>query len=316
MSQTIATLMRQIRGATDLQSVVRTMKAMAASKIVQFESSVRALADYSRTVELALGVCLREVDQPQRVSVRVPEKPDADARRLISSQATAANITAAIVFGSDQGLVGQFNAIIADEALKTLSRFQDKHMIWAVGERVHSRLADTDSQLIGRFNVPSTVRAIAPLVGQLLIEYETQTERHPANQLFLFYNRLTVGSLYEPVIQRLLPLDDPWRRRLCETPWPAKNLPQVLGNEVQTIRKLTGEYLFVSVFRACTESLASENASRLAAMQPADKNIEELLGTLNSSLHRQRQSGIDEELFDVVSGFEALKGRSLDSDQP
>ncbi len=301
MSQTTASLKRQIGGATDLQAVVRTMKAMAASNIVQFESSVQALADYSRTVELALSVCLREADtkiQPESVMTAGTQK------------------TAAIVFGSDQGLVGQFNAIIADEALKTLSSLPDKQMIWAVGERVHSRLADTDSQLIGRFNVPSTVKAIAPLVGQLLIEYETQAKRHPANQLFLFYNRLTVGSLYEPVIQRLLPLDDPWRRRLCETPWPAKNLPQVLGNEVQTIRKLTGEYLFVSVFRACTESLASENASRLAAMQPADKNIEELLGTLNSSLHRQRQSGIDEELFDVVSGFEALKGRSLDSDQP
>ncbi len=293
MSQTIATLKRQIGGATDLQSVVRTMKAMAASKIVQFESSVRALADYSRTVELALGVCLREIDTKCHVA---------------TNQATAANITAAIVFGSDQGLVGQFNTIIADEALRTLASMPGKQMIWAVGERVHARLADTDSPLIGQFNVPSTVKAIAPLVGQLLIDYATRTERHPATPLFLFYNRPTAGSLYEPVSQRLLPLDNAWRRQLCETPWPRKNLPQVLGNEIQTMRKLTGEYLFVSLFRACAESLASENASRLAAMQRADKNIDELLGTLNSSFHSQRQSSIDEELFDVVSGFEALKG--------
>ncbi len=282
------------------------MKAMAASNIVQFESSVRALADYSRTVELALSVCLREANQPERVSFRFPQKPRADARRPMSNQATTVNLTAAIVFGSDQGLVGQFNAIIADEALKTLASLPDKRMIWAVGERVHSRLQGTDSQLIGRFNVPSTVKAITPLVGQLLIKYETQTELYPANQLFLFYNRPTIGSLYEPVSQRLLPLDDIWRRQLCETPWPTKYLPQVLGNDIQTIRKLTGEYLFVSMFRACAESLASENASRLAAMQRADKNIEELLETLNSSFHRQRQSSIDEELFDVVSGFEAL----------
>ncbi len=307
MSQTIATLKRQIRGAKDLQSVVRTMKALAASKIVQFESSVRALADYSRTVELALSVCLREADQPERISVQFPQQPDANARRLMSSQATAANVTAAIVFGSDQGLVGQFNAIIADEALKTLASSPGQHVIWAVGERVHARLADTASPLIGHYNVPSTVKAIAPLVGQLLIDYETQTARHPATQLFLFYNRPTVGSLYEPVSQRLLPLDDTWRRQLCQTPWPTKCPPQVLGNDIQTMRKLTGEYLFVSVFRACAESLASENASRLAAMQRADKNIQELLGTLNASFHRQRQSSIDEELFDVVSGFEALK---------
>jgi quercetin 2,3-dioxygenase len=69
-----------------------------------------------------------------------------------------------------------------------------------------------------------------------------------------------------------------------------------------------GEYLFISLFRACAESLASENASRLAAMERADKNINELLEQLQGTFHRLRQSGIDEELFDVISGFEALVG--------
>ena len=59
------------------------------------------------------------------------------------------------------------------------------------------------------------------------------------------------------------------------------------------------------LYRACAESLASENASRLAAMQRADKNIDELLEDFNRTL---RQNGIDEELFDVISGFEALVG--------
>ena len=66
------------------------------------------------------------------------------------------------------------------------------------------------------------------------------------------------------------------------------------------------EYLFVSLFRTCAESLASENASRLAAMQRAEKNIDELQGDLNRTFYRLRQNGIDEELFDVISGFEAL----------
>jgi F-type H+-transporting ATPase subunit gamma len=75
------------------------------------------------------------------------------------------------------------------------------------------------------------------------------------------------------------------------------------------LRALIREYLFVSLFRACAESLASENASRLAAMQRADKNIDELLEDLNRTFHRQRQNGIDEELFDVISGFEALSAK-------
>jgi F-type H+-transporting ATPase subunit gamma len=125
-------------------------------------------------------------------------------------------------------------------------------------------------------------------------------------ELHLFYNRPTSGAVYAPVNQRLLPLDENWRRNLADLPWPTGNLPEVVGAGSETLRALIREYLFVSLFRACAESLASENASRLAAMQRADKNIDELLEDLNGRFHRLRQSSIDEELFDVISGFEAL----------
>ena len=68
------------------------------------------------------------------------------------------------------------------------------------------------------------------------------------------------------------------------------------------------EYLFISLFRACAESLAGDNASRLAAMARAGRNIDDVLEQLHGSVHQLRQSGIDEELFDVISGFEALRG--------
>jgi len=69
---------------------------------------------------------------------------------------------------------------------------------------------------------------------------------------------------------------------------------------------LIREYLFIALYRAFAESLASENASRLAAMQVAERNIEERLQVLNSQFHQLRQSTIDAELFDLISGFEAL----------
>jgi F-type H+-transporting ATPase subunit gamma len=86
-------------------------------------------------------------------------------------------------------------------------------------------------------------------------------------------------------------------------------LPQTIFGVEPTLHGLIRNYLFVSLFRACTESLASENASRLAAMQRAEKNIDELLEDLNRAYHRLRQSSIDEELFDVISGSEALSGQ-------
>ena len=212
----------------------------------------------------------------------------------------------AVVFGSDQGLVGQFNDVVADHAVKTLGGLTDKPQIWAVGERVHARLADAGLPLMGLFTVPNSVKAITPLVGQILMESVTRHSQGEVTELHLFYNRPTPGAVYAPVSQRLLPLDENWRSKLAELPWPTGNLPEVIGDGTATLRAFIGEYLFVSLFRACAESLASENASRLAAMQRADKNIDELLEDLNGTFHRLRQSGIDEELFDVISGFEAL----------
>jgi F-type H+-transporting ATPase subunit gamma len=292
MSDTSASLRRKIDSAGDLQSVVRTMKAMAASSIGQYEQSVRALGDYYRTVELGLSVCFRDLRAAQSITAETGK--------------THAAAIGAVVFGSDQGLVGQFNDVAADYALKTLAALPGEPRVWAVGERVHARLADAGLPPLGLFPVPNSVKAIAPLVGQILVASETRHGRREVTGLHLFYNRHTPDAVYAPVSQRLLPLDENWRRGLAELPWPTENLPEVFGDGSATLRALIREYLFVSLFRACAESLASENASRLAAMQRAEKNIDELLESLRGTSHRLRQSGIDEELFDVISGFEAL----------
>jgi len=292
MSDTMASLLRKIGSAGDLQSVVRTMKAVAASSIGQYEKSVRALADYNRTVELGLSICFRK-------SALAVLRTEGEGRTDEAS-------VGAVVFGSDQGLVGQFNDVVADLAVKTLATFPGKARVWAVGERVHGRLSDAGVPLVGLFAVPNSLEAITPLVGQILVESATRHSQGVVTELHLFYNRPTSGPAYAPVSQRLLPLDETWRRTLAELPWPTGTLPEVMGGGTATLRALIREYLFVSLFRACAESLASENASRLAAMQRADKNIDELLEDLNGTFHRVRQSGIDEELFDVISGFEAL----------
>ncbi len=88
--------------------------------------------------------------------------------------------------------------------------------------------------------------------------------------------------------------------------WPTKNPPEVLGGVVPTLQAFVQGYFFVMLFRACAESLASENASCLSSMQRAEKNIADMLEELTRSFHRIRQESIDEELFDVISGYEAL----------
>lgn len=291
MSDTTAGLRRQIAGAGDLQAVVRTMKAVAASRITQYENSVRALTGYRRVVESGLGACLREVGRAE---------PDA------APQAPKTDVTGAVVFGSDQGLVGQFNQVLAAFAIKALEALPGTAEVWAVGERVHARLADAGVKLKGLLAVPASVEGIAPLVERLQLESEGQTAKGGYTRFYLFHNRPQNGALYAPVGQRLLPVDEQWREDLVKIAWPTRLPPQVWGGAGSTLRALLREYLFISIFQACAESLSSENASRLAAMQRADRNIDELLEDLHGRFLRLRQGSIDEELFDVVAGYEAL----------
>jgi F-type H+-transporting ATPase subunit gamma len=300
VTDTTASLNRKITSATDLQSVVRTMKTLAASSVGQYEESVRALADYYRAVELALAVCFHELKGAN------PSIGD--------HRSTDTGAIGAIVFGSDQGLVGRFNEVIADFAIETLAAFHGQPQVWAVGERVHARLVDAGLPVRGVFTVPSTVKAIAPLVGQIQIAIEAHGGKGETASVYVFHNRPHAAALHEPISARLLPLDAQWQQRLANIPWPTGNLPEVISGGIETVRALIREYLFISLFQACAESLASENASRLAAMERADRNIEELLEYLLTTYHRLRQESIDAELFDLISGYEALESRGADRD--
>lgn len=84
-------------------------------------------------------------------------------------------------------------------------------------------------------------------------------------------------------------------------------LPMFTMDRDQLFSVLIRQYLFVSLHRAFAESLASENASRLASMQNAQSNIAEQLEELTSTYHQRRQMSVTEELLDIVSGFEALR---------
>ena len=291
MYDNLASLRHKMASAGELESVVSTMKTLAASSIGQYENAVRSLDDYYRTVQLGLIACLRQDESP------------GTSNRMMWTRSKS---ICAIVFGSDQGMVGQFNDVIVAFAVENLGKMSGKKIVWGVGERIRTRLTETNLPSVGGFILPNSINAITPLVGQVLIEMESRLEKGEIDQVYLFHNRPQTGAIYTPMIQKLLPLDETWEHNLTSIHWPSKNLPEVMNDRELTLRALVREYLFVSLFRACTESLASENASRLAAMQRAEKNIDELQEDLKRKYNRLRQSSIDEELFDVIAGFEAL----------
>lgn len=289
MSDSLEGLRRKLDGARKLGSVVRAMKAISASSIVQYEHAVATLGQYQRSVELGLSLCLAS-EQPR------PAGPirGGDGR------------TGALVFGTDQGLVGRFNEVIGDFAVGALRTLPGLKTVWAVGVRVCPPLEAAGLTVNKRFVVPSSVSAITALVTEIQIDMESYAAANRQSEIHVFHNAPRSATHYEGTSQRLLPLDAAWHKRIREMPWPNGRLARMLGDRTAGLAGLIHEQLFISLYRACAESLASENASRLEAMQRAEDNIESVAGDLQQSLNRLRQSSIDEELFDVIAGFNAL----------
>jgi F-type H+-transporting ATPase subunit gamma len=291
--ETIEELKRRIKSTEDLQSVVKTMKALAAVKIRQYERAVESLGEYNKTVETGLHMVLRN-------------RPDV----LAGARPGPGDRLGAIVFGSDQGMCGQLNDQISSYALEAIGSLQvgnGKRILLTVGQRVRTRIEDAGHPVEAYLPMPSSISGITPKVTELLTVIERWNTEQGVARVALFYSKQLSGARYRPEVKHLLPLDRQWLAAIREKPWPRKGLPFFTMDWDKLFTMLTRQYLFVSLFRAFAESLASENASRLASMQGAEKNIQEQLSELNMDYHQKRQMSITEELLDIVSGFEALR---------
>ncbi len=291
--QTMESLKRKIKSAQDLQSVVKTMKALAAVSIRQYQKAVESLTDYNRTVELGLQVVLRQKTE----GLSLP--PQVAPQRL-----------GAIIFGSDQGLCGQLNEQIATHALQTMAATgipPGNRAVVTVGMRVNGFIEDAGMKILETMTTPGSVSGITPMVQDLIMLLEEWHSGQQIQHIYLFYNEYLTGASYRPHTLRLLPVDRDWLKKLEVRKWPSRTLPAFTMSRDALFLALIREYLFVNLYRAFAESLASENASRLASMQTAEKNIEDRLQELTGQFHRQRQMTITEELLDIVAGFEALQ---------
>jgi F-type H+-transporting ATPase subunit gamma len=214
-------------------------------------------------------------------------------------------------------MCGQFNEqVVSRLNAKAADEGSDRSWpILAVGGRCEDQLLDSDWTVKHTYGLPTSVSDISNLVQELLMDVDRLMTTSEIDRLILFSNRRTSASSFKPRELQLLPLDAASLQRFRREKWTGPSAPMFAGERQRVIKRLVHQYLFVSLFRACAESLASENASRIAAMQAAEKNIEERLDELSRVFNTLRQSSITEELLDVVTGFVALSHQRKKSRQ-
>jgi len=289
---TIETVKTRIVTVELLQSVVRTMKTLAAVSIRKQEKTIQTLAEYSRTVERGLMILLRQA------AGEMSGAPSIEEGKL-----------GAVILGSDQGLCGRFNEQVVSFALEQLPKLEPveslRHLL-CVGGRAHMSLVESGENVGTLLSAPVSVTGILSTVNAILLAIDDWKTRLQVGRVVVFYNRLIYGTVCTPRHLLLLPFDRERLGELSARPWPGPTIPSYTMDRDRLLSLLIRHALFASLYLSLAESMAAENASRLASMQAAEKNIGERLDELNLQFRDMRQSAITEELLDIVAGFEAM----------
>lgn len=293
--ETLETLQRRMATAVAVHDLVRTMKSLAAAGVRHYEQSVASLGDYEHTVELGLRALLHGAPPPP-----APRR------------ARQAGVTGTLVIGSDQGLCGTFNDQVVTKLLADLPPRPSLSgvRLFAIGGRIAARLREAGLNPEGEAALPTSAALLPARVQDLVLVVDGWHSTGNLDRVVVYHNRPAGGTASRPHRHVLLPLPAERLAEMSRQPWPTRTLPLHTAERSVLMGVLLGQHLFVSLHRALALSLVSEHASRLLAMQAAERNIDERLEDLRGRYHGHRQTAITTELLDIMTGVEALADKT------
>ncbi|MBW7942171.1 MAG: F0F1 ATP synthase subunit gamma [Candidatus Kuenenia stuttgartiensis] len=280
---TLERLRRKIQSAEDLHAIVKTMKTLAAINVRHYEEAVEAVSGYYRTIEMGLQVVL--------------QKGEGEVVSKISGKEKTAGC-------------GGFNSQITSYALESMyskSIAHERYVLLCVGVRAADLIEERGHPVEEIFPVPASHSELVETGYKIVTALNSLEEKGKITKVILFHHKLLSSTSCKPQTAHLLPLDQEWLDALAGKKWPSHIIPTFTMERRKLFSTLVRQYIFVLLYRALAESMASENASRLSSMQTAEKNIKETVEGLNMSYRHQYQTSITEELLDIVAGFEALQ---------
>ena len=287
-------LQKRIKTTNDLRSIVSTMKSLSAVSIIQYDTALKSLIEYGRTINLGVVALMKNGDlQIPRDTQLKPE-----ARRAL-----------AVVIGSDTGLVGKMNREVvqyAQDFLRQKGFTLDQVNFISVGRQIIGQLMRGKQNVIEAYPVSNSVKAVSKTAASVLITADKYIHTHHVTHVYVFYSEKR-GVSVSATETLLMPLGTEWMERLKKRGWPGRNLPTYTLLPEKIYSALLKERLLIELSTAITEALSAEHHMRLTTMQAAEKNIDENLEAMNLQYQQMRQENITTELLDVVNGAEAMR---------
>jgi F-type H+-transporting ATPase subunit gamma len=283
---------RRIKSVKNTQQITKAMKMVAAAKLKRAQDRVTSARPFAGKMSEVLGALSGKVTDFSHPLL----DERGDSRYLI------------VLISADKGLCGGFNTNLMKATQNFIRENADKQAeMIPVGRKARDFFRRRDIEFVEEYiGLTGTGRveyADASEIGQKIIK--TFTEDTTIDKVFLVFTQFKTVLSQEVKIEQLLPIprlaaeDDGEQTGGAEAEYiyeqPASEIfGRLLPKQVET-----------QVYRAMLESVASEQGSRMTAMDSASKNAGELIDTLTLNMNRIRQAAITKEIIEVVSGAAA-----------
>jgi len=283
---------RRIKSVKNTQQITKAMKMVAAAKLKRAQDRVTAARPYANKMSAVLGNLSSKVADEFSHPLLTPR---GDEKYLI------------VLVTADKGLAGAFNAnvIKATQAFLNENDSKSSEMI-PVGRKGRDFFKRRDitirAEYIGLTGTGSVQYNDAAEIAENVIN--TFTEDETIDKVFLVFTEFKTVLSQKPVIEQLLPIPPIGQEQTEEGSVQAEYIYEQPPAEI--FGKLLPKQVVTQVYRAMLESVASEQGSRMTAMDSASKNAGELIDSLTLNMNRIRQAAITKEIIEVVSGAAAL----------
>ncbi len=280
---------RKITAVAKTKQITKAMNMVAASKFKAAQTRMENFRPYAaKFMDVLNSLALRvSPDTHPLLVVREPKR------------------IRVICMTSDRGLCGGFNTNV----IKATERFiaskvrEGKEVaLIPVGRkgrdffRKKIKVLNERTDVFGKFDISLAVQIARDIISPFI--------REEYDELYLVYNEFRNISVQRPAIVRLFPLPSIGQDEDVD---PNKRIDYIYepSDEV-LLEKLLPMYVRVLIFRALVETSAGENGARMASMDNATRNCEEMIRSLSLKYNKARQAAITAELMDIVGGTEAL----------
>jgi F-type H+-transporting ATPase subunit gamma len=281
---------RKITAVAKTKQITKAMNMVAASKFKAAQTRMENFRPYAaKFMDVLSSLALRiSPDTHPLLAVREPKRI-----RLICMT-------------SDRGLCGgcNTNVIKATERFIASKVKEGKEVsLIPVGRkgrdsfRKKINVLNERTEVFGKFDISLAVQIARDVISPFV--------REEYDELYLVYNEFRNVSVQRPAVVRLFPL--PSIGREDEDVDPNKRIDYIYEpSDDVLLEKLLPMYVRVLIFRALVETSAGENGARMASMDNATRNCEEMIRSLSLKYNKARQAAITAELMDIVGGTEAL----------